>query len=298
MNSFTRPSGPHQGPRGPAGSPSSYAAGRAAAGAIRDAGEVDPAAEVDPDVSLNIEVEAGAGARATPDLVPLLMRARGIVKSYRKGKLEVPVLRSVDVDVRAGEFLAIMGSSGSGKSTLLHLLATLDQPDQGEIHLGDKRIDRLNQRGRDQLRNQTLGMIFQAYHLLPELTALENVLSPLMITHGFFSWQRHKAECKAKAEALLKTVGLEHRLHHKPRELSGGEMQRTAIARALIHEPKILLADEPTGNLDRGTGSEILRLLRTLNRRNGLTIIMVTHDAAIARQADRQVRLVEGRLEV
>lgn len=297
MNSFTRSNSSHATPRGPAGL-STSSSPRSLPAPLRDPGELDPAADVETDISMNIESGVGAIARATPELLPPLMYARGLSKTYRKGKLEVPVLRRVDIEARAGEFLAIMGSSGSGKSTLLHLLATLDQPDQGEIYLGDVRVDKLSRTGRDALRNQTLGMIFQAYHLLPELTALENVLTPLMITHGFFSWQRHKAACRAKAVELLKTVGLEHRLHHKPRELSGGEMQRTAIARALVHGPKVLLADEPTGNLDRATGSEILRLLRTLNRRNGLTIIMVTHDAAIARQADRQVRLVEGRLEV
>lgn len=217
-------------------------------------------------------------------------------KSYRKGPVSVPVLHEVDLRVEQGEFLSIMGQSGSGKSTLLHLLGTLDKPDAGEIWCQGQRIDNLSNRGRDQLRNRTFGMIFQFYHLLPELTALENVLAPKMIQHstlGYF-WQRR--EFRRRAEELLDMVNLSHRLHHKPRELSGGEMQRTAIARALMSEPKILLADEPTGNLDSSSGQEIIDLLKQLNREQKLTIVMVTHDARIAQEADRIVELVEGRV--
>ncbi len=225
-----------------------------------------------------------------------MVTATKLTKSYRKGRVEVPVLKGVDFSVRPGEFVAIVGQSGSGKSTLLHLLGTLDAPDAGAIHFEGNRIDNLPARGRDVLRNKYFGMIFQFYHLLPELTMLENVLAPIMIRCGVWSylWQRrHHVE---RAKELLDMVGLSHRLTHKPRELSGGEMQRTAIARALIAQPKLLLADEPTGNLDQQTGSEILAILKKLHREAGLTILMVTHDQSIARQADRTVRLVEGKV--
>jgi lipoprotein-releasing system ATP-binding protein len=229
---------------------------------------------------------------------PLQLAAVGLKKSYRKAQVEIPVLRGVDLEVRRGEFLSIIGQSGSGKSTLLHLLGTLDAPDAGEVRFENRRIDNLPQAGRDTLRNKQFGMIFQFYHLLPELTTLENVLSPLMIAHGAWSYFRHRRDHLRRATQLLDMVGLAHRLKHKPRELSGGEMQRAAIARSLIAEPQLLLADEPTGNLDTATGEEILSLLRTLNDQRQLTIVMVTHDRAIAAQADRTVRLVEGQVEV
>jgi len=232
----------------------------------------------------------------TSNSTAALLNAVGLVKSYRKGKLVVPVLKGVDFQVREGELVAVVGQSGCGKSTLLHLLGTLDAPDAGEIHFGGDRIDNLAPRSRDVLRNEYFGMIFQFYHLLPELSTLENVLAPIMIRYGVFAYWRHKREHSERAKQLLEMVGLSHRLTHKPRELSGGEMQRAAIARALIADPKLLLADEPTGNLDQKTGGEILALLKRLNREHGLTIVMVTHDQAIARQADRVVRLVEGKV--
>ncbi|HEX3869911.1 MAG TPA: ABC transporter ATP-binding protein [Pirellulales bacterium] len=225
------------------------------------------------------------------------LESRALSKSYRKAHVEIPVLRGVDLHVRRGEFLSIIGSSGSGKSTLLHLLATLDDPDSGEVVYDARRIDNLPARERDALRNRQFGMIFQFYHLLPELTALENVLSPLMIAESVFAYRRRKKQYVETATRLLETVGLGHRMKHRPRELSGGEMQRTAIARALIARPAVLFADEPTGNLDRSTGQEILTILRTLNTQESLTIVMVTHDLAIADQADRSVRLVEGHVE-
>jgi len=228
---------------------------------------------------------------------PVEMSALGLRKSYRKGQVEIPVLCGVDFEIRRGEFVAIVGQSGSGKSTLLHLLATLDFPDAGEIHFQGQRIDNLPPRKRDRLRNAQLGMIFQFYHLLPELTALENVLSPLMIAESAWTYFRRRKEHLQHARHLLEMVRLGHRLKHRPRELSGGEMQRAAIARALIAQPRVLLADEPTGNLDRNTGREILHILRQLNREQGLTIVMVTHDLTIAQLADRTVRLVEGRVE-
>ncbi|MFO0905413.1 MAG: ABC transporter ATP-binding protein [Pirellulales bacterium] len=238
---------------------------------------------------------SGAGSASREPLEHL--GARGVKKAYSKGPVSIPVLRGVDFSIRPGEFTAIVGQSGSGKSTLLHLLGTLDAPDEGEIHLGGVRIDNLPARQRDQIRNRRFGMIFQFYHLLPELTTLENVLTPLMITQGAWSYFTKRRENRRRAEELLEMVGLGHRLTHRPRELSGGEMQRAAIARALIANPEVLLADEPTGNLDRQTGREIMALLRTLNAEHRLTIVMVTHDLAIAAQADRTVRLAEGLVE-
>jgi lipoprotein-releasing system ATP-binding protein len=225
------------------------------------------------------------------------LQAVDLHKSYRKSAVEVPVLRGASLKVRQGELLAIVGQSGSGKSTLLHLLGTLDAPDKGEIYYAGQRIDNLPARARDHLRNRRFGTIFQFYHLLPELTTLENVLSPLMIAHGVLSYYRHRSEHRQQAGKLLEMVGLSHRLKHRPRELSGGEMQRAAIARALVAQPDLLLADEPTGNLDQATGQEIIQILSTLNRQQNLTIVMVTHDRAIAEQADRIVRLVNGRIE-
>lgn len=220
----------------------------------------------------------------------------GLKKSFHKGDVVIPVLGGVDLSVRRGEFLAVVGQSGSGKSTLLHLLGTLDAPDAGEIHFEQRRIDNLPGAERDALRNRRFGMIFQFYHLLPELSMLENVLAPLMIHHSAWGFFLHRRKHRAAAVELLELVGLGHRLAHRPRELSGGEMQRTAIARALVAGPDLLLADEPTGNLDRDTGRDILDILHRLNREQNLTIVMVTHDQAIADRADRIVRLVDGRV--
>jgi lipoprotein-releasing system ATP-binding protein len=228
---------------------------------------------------------------------PPILAARQLNKSYRKGKHIIPVLRGVDFAIHPGEFTAIVGQSGSGKSTLLHLLGTLDWPDAGEIHFEGNRIDNLPSVSRDILRNKHFGMIFQFYHLLPELTTLENVLMPRMIADGVLRYWRNRRQHVERAKQLLELVGLSHRLTHKPRELSGGEMQRAAIARALTAQPQLLLADEPTGNLDRNTGREILTILRTLNVEQNLTIVMVTHDNAIAEKADHIVKLVEGRVE-
>jgi len=226
-----------------------------------------------------------------------LLRVRGLTKRYRSGEGMLEVLRGVDFDLGQGEFVAIVGQSGSGKSTLLHLMGLLDAPDGGAIHLAGERIDGLPARRRDRLRNTAIGMVFQAYHLLPELDVLENVLAPLMVRHGVLEWLRVRGEARARARELLARFGLAERLHHRPRQLSGGEMQRVAIARALIARPRVLLADEPTGNLDEATGFGILDALCELNRRDGLSIVLVTHDAAIARRADRVVRLAAGRVE-
>lgn len=243
-----------------------------------------------------LSAAAGASRRARHTDKPLL-RTERLVKSYRKGPLEVPVLHGVDMDVHEGELLAIVGQSGCGKSTLLHLLGTLDAPDGGQITFQGNRIDNLPTAGRDVLRNKYFGMIFQFYHLLPELSTLENVLAPAMITHGVLGYWTHRKKLRQRATDLLEIVGLAHRLKHKPRELSGGEMQRTAIARALVQQPRVLLADEPTGNLDKHSGEEVMAILRRLNREQNLTIVIVTHDMSIARQADRTLSLVEGRMQ-
>jgi lipoprotein-releasing system ATP-binding protein len=241
--------------------------------------------------------DAAHGGRGPAAPPATLLAARGIKKAYRKGLVEIPVLQGVDLCVEQGEFLSIIGQSGSGKSTLLHICATLDQADGGEIHFSGQRIDNLSRSRRDGLRNKRFGMIFQFYHLLPELTALENVLSPWMIGQGVFEYLRNRKAHHERAVELLAQVGLGHRLRHKPRELSGGEMQRVAIARALVARPEVLFADEPTGNLDSGSGQEILEILRTLNAQTNLTIVMVTHDRSIAAGADRTVRLAQGRVE-
>lgn len=232
----------------------------------------------------------------TPVVAPQLT-CHDLFKSYRKGDLGIPVLQGIDLEVREGEFLAIVGQSGSGKSTLLHLLATLDKPDAGEINFQGHRIDNMPATARDLIRNRHFGMVFQFYHLLPELSALQNILMPAMIAESTAGYLLRKASYRRRAFELLDVVGLAHRAKHKPRELSGGEMQRAAIARALLMRPKVLMADEPTGNLDRSTGTTIMQTLCDLNRREGLTIVMVTHDPWIASQADRTVQLVEGRIQ-
>jgi lipoprotein-releasing system ATP-binding protein len=243
----------------------------------------------------------GAGsARPLPtparNAMPLLS-AVDLHKTYRRHLEEIHVLRGVDLDVEAGELLAVVGASGSGKSTLLHLLGTLDRPDRGEVRLDGKRVDHLPSADRDRLRNEVFGYVFQFYHLLPELTALENVVLPQMIARSAFGWLWHRRAVRRRAAELLERVGLGQRLRHRPRELSGGEMQRAAVARALMNSPRVLLADEPTGNLDADNGAEVVRLLRDLNRQEGLTIIMVTHNLEIVPAAHRVVRLTAGRVE-
>ncbi len=225
------------------------------------------------------------------------LKASGVTKSYWKGRIEVPVLRGVDLEVERGEMVAVAGSSGSGKSTLLHILGLLDGPDSGEVYFEDARIDDQPETRRDRLRNRAFGFIFQFYHLLPELTALENVMMPQLIRHGVLSYWAERRRLRREGQELLERVGLGHRLTHLPTELSGGEMQRAAIARALAGHPAIVLADEPTGNLDAVNGQSVLELLRDLNRERDLTIILVTHDHHIAQQSDRVVRLAEGRIE-
>src|SRR5262245_14602856 len=225
-----------------------------------------------------------------------MLVADNLFKTYRRHANVVNVLQGVDLDVDRGEFLSIVGASGSGKSTLLHLLGTLDKPDSGTVSLDGKRIDNLGSRDRDQLRNSTFGFIFQFYHLLPELTALQNVMMPALVGSTVWNWWGTRREAARRAAEMLERVGLKARMKHKPRELSGGEMQRTAIARALVARPRILFADEPTGNLDAESGAEIVKLLRSLNHDEGITILMVTHNLELVRHTDRVVRMAAGKL--
>jgi lipoprotein-releasing system ATP-binding protein len=247
-------------------------------------------------VALTVPTPAAQRA-AEPSHSPVQIGCRGLFKSYRKGTLGIPVLQGIDLDVRQGEFVAIIGQSGCGKSTLLHLLGTLDQPDAGTVQFEGNRIDNLPSRARDILRNRHFGMIFQFYHLLPELTALENILAPALIAESVLTYWMRRGAHRKRAYELMDLLGIAHRAKHKPSEMSGGEMQRAAIGRALLSRPKVLLADEPTGNLDRTTGEQIMQSLRDLNQRENLTIVMVTHDPWIAGQADRTVKLFEGRIQ-
>ena len=227
-----------------------------------------------------------------------MLETRQVCKQYQSGTTTLEVLRGVDFTLEKEGFLAVVGQSGSGKSTLLHVMGLLDAPDSGEVWIDGQRIDNLPGREKDRLRNSAIGMVFQAYHLLPELTALENVLAPLLIRHGIFDWFTQRRAAQEKAEELLDRFGLSDRLHHRPRQLSGGEMQRVAIARALITDPQVLLADEPTGNLDEESGAGIIEALAELNRDKGLSIVLVTHDADIASQAGGIVRLAAGTVDI
>lgn len=240
---------------------------------------------------------AGEHVIPEPNAANSVLRTEGLFKSYRKGRNQVEVLKGVQMNVPHSKLTVILGQSGSGKSTLLHMLGTLDAPDRGEIYFHDVRIDNLPSARKEHLRNERFGMIFQFYHLLPELTTLENVLVPRMIGDGIIQYWLRRKKYVERAKHLLNLVGLSHRLRHKPNQLSGGEMQRTAIARALLASPELLLADEPTGNLDEKTGQGILEILRTLNDEQNLTIVMVTHDISIARQAHHVVTLTNGQVE-
>lgn len=222
---------------------------------------------------------------------PLVM-ARGLRKSYPIGKRTLEVLRGIDLEVARGEFLALRGASGAGKSTLLHLLGGLDLPNAGEIHFDGTNLRSLSSGSLAQWRNRRVGFIFQAYHLLPELSALENVALPARLA------RTSSVESARRATALLERVGLGKRLEHRPYELSGGEQQRVAVARALINEPDLILADEPTGNLDSQTGAEIIQLLETLRAERQATFIMATHDAHIAARARRVIELADGLIAV
>lgn len=226
--------------------------------------------------------------------LPVILRAENIHKSYRMGATRVNVLKGVDLAVHEGEFIAIIGASGSGKSTLLHILGGLDRPDKGVIHFNGRDLNRVGARELNRFRNERVGFVFQFYHLLDELSVLENVMLPAMISRSVLGWLATRRSVRQRAEGLLDQLGLRERAVHKPYQLSGGERQRVAIGRALMNQPKLLLADEPTGNLDSATGNGILNVLDTLNKA-GQTVVMVTHDERIARKAQRIVTLVDGR---
>jgi lipoprotein-releasing system ATP-binding protein len=219
-----------------------------------------------------------------------LVTARGLVKRYRTGDRTVEVLRGADLELERGEMVAVVGASGAGKSTLLHILGTLDRPTAGEVRIDGIDVFRMRDVELAEFRNRRVGFVFQFHHLLPEFTALENVAMPLLIA------RRPRREALGAAERVLGEVALGHRLDHKPGELSGGEQQRVALARALVVEPDLLLADEPTGNLDEGTAEGVEALLVELNRRRGTTVVVVTHNARLAVRLGRVLAMVHGRL--
>jgi len=232
-----------------------------------------------------------AGENSTSQNERPLLQARGVHKVYTIGKRKLEVLRGVSLSMNAGEFIALRGASGAGKSTLLHLLGGLDLPNRGEVWFADQNLKRLSNTALTRLRNTRVGFVFQAYHLLPELSALENACLPARMSRASFS------ETKTRAAELLKRVGLGERMEHRPYELSGGEQQRVALARALINKPDLLLADEPTGNLDSHTGDEILELIYSLRAEQNTTLVIATHSARLAARAPRVIELVDGEIK-
>jgi len=224
-----------------------------------------------------------------------ILEVQGLKKSYRMGATKVKVLTGADLAVKKGEFVAIIGASGSGKSTLLHILGALDMPDSGRVAFAGRELSRFGAGELNRFRNKKVGFVFQFYHLLDELNVLENIYLPVMAGRSIPGWFFCRKWAKNRASELLKQLGLSERAKHKPYQLSGGERQRVAIGRALMNEPQLLLADEPTGNLDSVTGNSILDVLEKLNRA-GQTIVMVTHDDRIAQRANRIVTLVDGKI--
>lgn len=233
---------------------------------------------------------------AKTDNNEVILRATGLKKSYPLGREHVQVLKNVNLRVRRGEFVSIMGASGSGKSTLLHILGLLDKPDAGHVHFEDREVFGLSGRAQDRLRSREIGFVFQFYHLLPELNVEENVMLPMMVDSSIWNWWTRRGRSRQRARDVLEQVSLSPQAHQRPATLSGGERQRAAIARALVQRPKLLLADEPTGNLDSRAGKAILDVLTTLNAA-GQTIVMVTHDTAVAELSQRRLVLRDGQLQ-
>jgi lipoprotein-releasing system ATP-binding protein len=225
----------------------------------------------------------------------IVLQALGVAKDYWMGPRPLRVLHGVDLEVAGGEFLCILGPSGSGKSTLLHLMGLLDRPSEGVVMFEGQDAFARPKRWRDRLRNEAIGFVFQFYYLMPDLSVLENTLLPAMIATPLVRWPLARRRHRERAMEVLESLGLKDRVHHLPKELSGGERQRAALARALVHEPRILFADEPTGNLDSATGAEIMKVIGRLNKK-GLTVVMVTHDERVAAQAHRVLRLADGKL--
>lgn len=220
-----------------------------------------------------------------------MLEAKNIHKVYKNGKKELRVLKGIDIKIEKGRFVAIVGPSGAGKSTLLHILGGLDKPTEGKVLLEEQDIYELNDSAISEMRNKRIGFVFQFYHLLSEFTVLENVLMPALIKSQATG---HRSQVKEKAENLLQEVGLQEKIQHFPNQLSGGEAQRTAIARGLINEPDVLLCDEPTGNLDSATGNDIISLIKKMNLEKLMTVIMVTHNVELAKSADKVYHLRDG----
>jgi len=233
---------------------------------------------------MNNKQDSGLGIRDAENVIS----CRNLTKTFTLGKVEVPVLKGINLDVKRGERIAIVGASGSGKSTLLHLLGGLDEVSSGNVQILGQEMQQLSETQRGEIRNRSLGFVYQFHHLLPEFTALENVAMPLLI-RGM-----KRAEATSRAAAMLEQVGLAQRLHHHPTELSGGERQRTAVARALVTHPACVLADEPTGNLDRNSAQSLFNLMQKLNEQMNTSFIVVTHDLELASSMQRTLKLVDG----